>query len=118
MLRVVAKNDFGKPFCDFLRKAMFAKPLEEFQVRTQKLFKHKLVHCWVFKLAAPKQGKRKRTAFLPGTSNFFGPSYFEAALVRQHTAHNLGWFGCMRLHELPFKLFCAVLKVHKSLIYS
>ena len=31
------KRLWQAPFCDFLRKAMFAKPLEEFQVRTYKL---------------------------------------------------------------------------------
>ena len=27
---------------------------------------------------------RKKTAFFSGTPNFFGPSYFEAALVRKY----------------------------------
>ena len=31
------KRLWQAPFCDFLRKAMFAKPLEEFQVRTHKI---------------------------------------------------------------------------------
>ena len=49
------KRLWQAPFCDFLRKAMFAKPLEEFQVRTHKLFKDMRVHCQVFKLAASLQ---------------------------------------------------------------
>ena len=37
------KRLWQAPFCDFLRKAMFAKPLEEFQVRT-----HKLLNTFLF----------------------------------------------------------------------
>ena len=37
------KRLWQAPFCDFLRKAMFAKPLEEFQVRT-----HKLLNIFLF----------------------------------------------------------------------
>ena len=53
------KRLWQAPFCDFLRKAMFAKPLEEFQVRYTDFFLITcLFYCQVFKLAARLQGWR------------------------------------------------------------
>jgi len=65
-----------------------------------------------FQIRRPKKFPMKKTAFLSGTSNFFGPSYFEPALVLKHIAHflhtdcGLLWWLFLYIYLKNTLIFC------------
>ena len=42
-----------------------------------------------------KRSLRKKTAFFSGTTNFFGPSYFEVALVNKYQYKRLSFASAL-----------------------